>query len=384
MKIQSLAVIFIIIILPISILLSEYLQAQIDTLNLQTLYDSRLTGATYDAVKAFQLNAMNNTSNDISSSKIRDIEASATTFLTSIANNFASSGTSRTEIQGYVPAIVYCLYDGYYIYSPYKNDIRDINIVEEDATYKQNGEKITGVKPYIYYSCKYNNGIVITYSLDNYITIQGKVGDEYWNKSGYILDKAKIEGDKVTYNGIEITKTERLEEYIYDTDKSDIVKYPYVKSNGTKYYYDSSTDLDRQIFYIQNGKKMYAISTSKEYTYYKNKIENNQSAYNFYKKAAEFTQEVKSKLSGLSFGDAVDVSGLQIRNQDGQGVNGLSGVEKIFGGTSDAENSDSNFTEHRTAVIRYAIEKNLTTAIANYNNNFAENSASAGNLRCQI
>ena len=101
MKIQSLAIIFIIIIIPMSIILSEYLQSQINTINLQTSYDSRLIGATYDAVRAFQLNAVSSSTNDIAASKIRDIEASATTFLTSLANNFEDSGTSRNSIQSY-------------------------------------------------------------------------------------------------------------------------------------------------------------------------------------------------------------------------------------------------------------------------------------------
>ena len=168
MKIQSLAVIFIIIVLPMSILLSEYLQAQINTINLQTSYDSKLIGATYDAVRAFQLNATNSSTNDLTSSKMRDIEASANTFLTSMANNFGESGVSKTGIKSYIPAIVYCLYDGYYIYSPYTNDLgkdigAQIETVEKEAednpdyskfkpTYK-NGEQLTGLKPYVYYSC---------------------------------------------------------------------------------------------------------------------------------------------------------------------------------------------------------------------------------------
>ncbi len=53
MKIQYLAVVFIIIILPISLVVSVYTQNQITTLNLQETYDSKLDTATYDAVKAY-------------------------------------------------------------------------------------------------------------------------------------------------------------------------------------------------------------------------------------------------------------------------------------------------------------------------------------------
>ena len=66
MKIQNLAIIFLIIIIPISIVLSAYTQFQISTLNLQTLYDTKLTSATYDAIKAFQLNTANSTMSDLS------------------------------------------------------------------------------------------------------------------------------------------------------------------------------------------------------------------------------------------------------------------------------------------------------------------------------
>ena len=56
MKIQTLAVIFVIIILPISMILTAYIQNQVQTISLQLSYDTKLNNATYDALKAFQLN----------------------------------------------------------------------------------------------------------------------------------------------------------------------------------------------------------------------------------------------------------------------------------------------------------------------------------------
>ena len=53
MRIQDLAIIFIIIILPISIVLGAYTQMQISTISLQTEYDMKLIAATSDAIKAF-------------------------------------------------------------------------------------------------------------------------------------------------------------------------------------------------------------------------------------------------------------------------------------------------------------------------------------------
>ena len=92
MKIQELAIIFIIIILPISLLLSEYTQFQIQTLKTQTVYDSKLTAATYDAIQAFQLNAINSSTSGLANSKLRDIEASVSTFRNSIMSGFKLNG----------------------------------------------------------------------------------------------------------------------------------------------------------------------------------------------------------------------------------------------------------------------------------------------------
>lgn len=171
MKLQGLAVIAIIIILPMSIILSSYSQSQIKTLQLQTQYDSKLQNATYDAIKAFQLNMSNSSTSDLANSKMRDIKASVNTFYNSLASHFNMVGYGKDVLQNYVPAIVYTLYDGYYIYSAYDNTLD-----AEDKFYK-NGESIYGLKPYIYYSCRYkpndNSDFVITYSLDSYITIQG-------------------------------------------------------------------------------------------------------------------------------------------------------------------------------------------------------------------
>ena len=58
MKIQYLAVIFVVIMVPISLALSTYIQTQVDTIALQTSYKSKLYDATYDAVTA--LEAMRN------------------------------------------------------------------------------------------------------------------------------------------------------------------------------------------------------------------------------------------------------------------------------------------------------------------------------------
>lgn len=154
MKYQYLAVVFVIIMLPISLVFSAYLGAQLDTLDLQISYDTKLDNATYDAIKAFQLNTINSTTSEFVNSKIRDIEAAANSFFTSIATNFNMAGYDSEVLQEYVPALVFTLYDGFYIYSPFENVLDANTKLLDDATY-QNGDDIVGLKPYIYYSCRY-------------------------------------------------------------------------------------------------------------------------------------------------------------------------------------------------------------------------------------
>ena len=121
MKIQNLAVIFIIIILPISIVLSSFTKNRVNVISMQSTNDSKLNDATHDAIKAYQLNSFKNDTSYYANSKIRDIEASVNTFFNSLSTNFSTLGYTKETLENYVPAIVYTMYDGYYIYTPYTN-----------------------------------------------------------------------------------------------------------------------------------------------------------------------------------------------------------------------------------------------------------------------
>lgn len=351
MKIQNLAVIFIIIILPISLILTSYTQNQVKTLGLQVSYDNKLNNATYDALKAFQLNTFSSDTSDLSNSKIKDIEASANTFFTSIASNFNMEGYNKDVLKDYVPALVYTMYDGYYIYSPYTNTLSE-NETKDDSTYK-NGEKIYGLKPYIYYSRRYKNAsdydVVITYTLDNCITIQGVVEGKAVYKSGYLLDNVDVEGQSVRYRGIEIN-TEITKEYI-DKDKELVYK----KIKGEKSYKEN----DNKWYTMRNGKKTYLMNTD-------NLTDTNDAGKQYYIKAKEFSDWIRtSKLKDLRVSDSVDEYGQRINIYD---------QTKIFDFLSETHNTisiedpDSNFNQQRLEVIRNSIEKNLSIAIANYNN----------------
>ena len=242
MKLQHLAVIFILIVLPISLILGSYTAGKMQTLSLQISYDNKLYNATYDAVKAFQLNTIHSGESNIVDSKLRDIEASVTTFFTSLQNNFEMNGYHVTSLQNYVPAVVFALYDGYYIYTPYKNtiDSETADKLKSNTSYKPN-EMINQIKPYVYYSCRYKRGnidVVITYSLDSYVSIKGyNSSGNYINLSGYLLTDVKKEGSIYKYNNVEIAPNETLKEQVIV--EGELKTLSFRKINGTKYYYDN-------------------------------------------------------------------------------------------------------------------------------------------------
>ena len=305
MRIQNLAVIFIIIILPISMVLTVYVQNQVQTLQLQISYDTKLTSATYDAIKAFQLNTANSDTSDLANSKLRDIEASVNTFYNSIATQFNMAGYNKDILKDYVPALVYTMYDGFYIYSEYTNTILD---EDQGETYK-NGDKIAGLKPYIHYSCRYKTtsgiDVVITYSLDNYITVQGTINEKPVYKYGYLLDniKGSYNGDannpsyNILYREVPI-QTENLEEKnitVTDNNTVEIKDYTYTKINGVKYYTDGNSA--NNWYSILNGK---VLDQGEKYK------TTNDAGLRYYQEAKEFTNWIKNgPLKDLTPQDAV-------------------------------------------------------------------------------
>ena len=411
MKISGLALLAIIIILPMAILLNSYASNQIKTIDLQVSYDSKLQSATYDAIKAFQLNMANSTTSDIANSKIRDIEASVTTFYNSLAGNFKMSGYGEDVLKNYVPAIVYTLYDGYYIYSAYDNKLDEstINSLEDDSTYSD-GQEINGLKPYIYYSCRYKRGqddFVITYTLDNYITIQGVIDGENVNDSGYLLTGVNKVGDNYTYRGITIGvedgRNEGLSQKVYIPNETEkitnpetntittvekynptafenkinvqdnqaqehlagwIVKYPYKKINGAKYYVGNITGNGEEVFSMINDEILPQNNKTVD------SIINNDNAINFYKEAYEFKERVLNdyNLGDLSTEDAVDVEGNRYTDENTPFTIKRDIFKELYGAsTYYIEDENSDFNAHRLEIIKDSIESNLIVAISNYN-----------------
>ena len=76
---------------------------------LQTSYTRKLQTATADAIKSFQLNTINNKYSTVSDSKIRDIEASISSFYNSLGTELGASGYTAEELQSFIPAMVYMM-----------------------------------------------------------------------------------------------------------------------------------------------------------------------------------------------------------------------------------------------------------------------------------
>ena len=154
MKIQYLAVIFIIIIMPIILVFSEFLGTQINIIKIEESYDAKLFNSTYDCIKALQLNTINS-SMYTPYSRVSNIEAAVNIFYNSLTTSFKYEGNNAEVMREYIPAVVFTMYDGYYIYSSFKNELTNVDPEEVDSQYTHESV-INGLKPYISYTCNYS------------------------------------------------------------------------------------------------------------------------------------------------------------------------------------------------------------------------------------
>ena len=264
MKLQHLSVIFIIIIIPILIVLEQYMHLEIKTITKQTEYSSKLSDATYDAVKAFQANTINNKYSSVADSKIRDVQASISTFKTSLSSIFESqTGVIEKDIDIFIPAILFNLYDGYYIYGKYDDYHTDDNAIE-----KTNHDTGYGIRPFIYYACRYKKSgvdVVINYTLDNRITINGTTNSNtYVNESGYLINTAGMiqpnlnYHDSVLYNKSELVNSLQINIGNNTYIKPELTKERIVIVNDTYDPQDNTGDKDTEFYYtIYKGNKYY-------------------------------------------------------------------------------------------------------------------------------
>lgn len=345
MKLQNLTVIFSIIIIPITLILSAYIGSQIDTASLQQSYDTKLMDATHDAVVAFELNTDNNDYSTNADSIRRDIKAAINTFSSSLATGLGVPGANTEYIMPYVPALLITLYDGYYIYSPSEYSYKTKEIKEDGTWEEVNKTGYTHIlKPYIYYSAKYKDGndyIVVNYSLDNYITLYGKIGDEVISKSGYLETQDVLDA---------INNAENLSETIV-----------YKNSNGNivgpmkcKFIYKDS----KKIYNI--GGNWYTL-TGLDLMVYNGNTNNGQdnSAGQYKEKSQEFMNYINTSINGKTISSIVIPRNCEV-------ITSNDATEIL---QTNAEDQASLFNQHKREIIKTSIQNNLNNAMAIYNAN---------------
>lgn len=280
MKLQNMTVIFIIIMIPIILVVSYYIGLQINTIAMQKNYTVKLQTAAKDSIQALEINTVewNSASSNLADSKRRDVLAAINTFTTSLANGMGIGGAGKGRIQTYIPAIVYTMYDGYYIYSAslmkdQDTDKDGLTQFNADGTIKSNETPSYQyiLKPYSPYSARYAsaNGsidVTVNYTLDNYIRVYGTVNGEYQAKEGYLVvcdDDAGVRVNKnggsisgITYRGADI-KPETLKENVYIVGE-EVKEYPYIYDQyDNKLYWDGSkyfsVDKNNKKVYLQNA-----------------------------------------------------------------------------------------------------------------------------------
>lgn len=248
MKVDGLGVILAIILLPIILVVTYYIQLQVDTIAKENSYNTKLLSATYDAMSAFEINTANEELSTVADSMRSMILASNNVFLNSLATNLGISNANKEHLQQYIPAVLYTMYDGYYIYAPTEtpvvaekkeedpnglittkgyqsvgntditdSEIEDVNNgIYGDIIYESDSEKIPQkytihkknaktntdyiLKSYVQYSARYINNdnatkkidVTINYTLDNYLNIVGTIGDVYYTKTGYLIKNGLV------------------------------------------------------------------------------------------------------------------------------------------------------------------------------------------------
>lgn len=239
MKVDGLGVILAIILLPIILVVTYYIQLQVDTIAKENTYNTKLLNATYDAMSAFEINTANEELSSVADSMRSMILASNNVFLNSLATNLGISNANKEHLQQYIPAVLYTMYDGYYIYAPTETpivaekkeedanglittngyqsigdtDIADNNIQDADkgiygdiiyesdpeqnipqayTIHKDKANTNTDyiLKSYVQYSARYIKDeidVTINYTLDNYLNIVGTIDKVYYTKTGYLI-----------------------------------------------------------------------------------------------------------------------------------------------------------------------------------------------------
>lgn len=311
MKIQNMAIIFLIIIIPLILVLSYYLHLQQKTLELQAAYDTKLADATKEGIKAFEVNTVDwsewvSKKNNVT--KRNNANAVVNTFVSSLANQLNVTGTAKEFMINYIPAMAITMYDGYYIYAPtyvpitiennegvqiyydkendsltdvYKDGLEVIyepqnvtgpNIKTASYVYiNDEGVEITepsisfvtdinlAKKEYkhilnnqIAYTARYsdasNTNVVVNYTLDNRIYVYGKLNGKSVEKDGYLVYfNTDSAIPRIYIPGYNVNN---LNKQYHESDIKVDNKVTNTKYNSTSI---ETEILEEQVLYLENG-----------------------------------------------------------------------------------------------------------------------------------
>ena len=466
MKLQYLSVVFIMIFLPIVLVTTFYIQQQMETITNQLDYDTALLDATHDAMVAFEINTANEDLSSVSDSLRSIIDASNNILLNTLAINFGVSNASKAFVQPYIPAVLYSLYDGYYIYSPtntpivctdqfgqtistdsygvsydgyrtytsagqtikygvYKFDESSLtypsgdsvtpnggNLVNfnslkndgieseygqmlyenEDGTYSTviHTNKSAGatnntkykidyiLKSYIPYAATYSNSdlnITINYTLDNYITIMGDIGDIYYSKSGYLIDNNLINNIKVNGNTIDwftysdeelenMSKNPNDYEIIVTFNPDDagnvVVLSNRENSQGTEYWDDAQ---DSVSYYS----RAWAFSQWIYNTTALTNLKESDIVTSVYELVNENIMVSYKNVEGVSENLLYDFTSSNNKIFYKNNLSNADSNYELEAKKANPENNESNFVEHKRHTIRNSITYNLCLAMTAYN-----------------
>ncbi len=151
MKVDGLGIVLAIILLPIIIVVTYYIQLQVDTIAMENSYNAKLLGATYDAMSAFEINTANEELSSVADSMRSIVLASNNIFLNTLATNLGISNANKELLQPYIPAVLYTMYDGYYIYAPTEKlevaedvEVGDDGLIKTKEYLSVGDKKVTG------------------------------------------------------------------------------------------------------------------------------------------------------------------------------------------------------------------------------------------------
>lgn len=337
----------------------------------------------------------------------------------------ASGGTTHIKYADYSNIDNYMQYSEIKNHDSVKYDYGQILYVSKDDPNKYTTDinqaelKTKNVlKAYMPYSARYKNGtafdITVVYTLDNYITIEGNVGNVYYTKSGYLLpmDCYVDSGDIVN-----------LKKYSQEDAKTKIESGENVtlvlkdgtelKSGGTGSYDEISerivtlnTRIDNAHYYkiavqvnamSKDADEVKNVITDAGLTFDSNNVIDQleevmtttnseindlqyeldkMSAMTYYVTGIIFTDWVQNTLKDVHENHLIEISGQEYRTINGNEqltykFDSESSIFMITGTKMEAVteiSEDSVFYTHKLNVIRNSIQYNLNLAMSTYNN----------------